>query len=62
MAELIEQNNKMQDKMTELGYYFWTDGGAAVNYTNGDGGEYQVTWSGHGNFFGGKGWNPGSAR
>jgi endo-1,4-beta-xylanase len=46
------------------GYYysFWTDGGAAVTYTNGNGGEYKVTWSGNGNFVGGKGWNPGSAR
>lgn len=49
---------------TNNGYYysFWTDGGAAVTYTNGPGGEYSVTWSGSGNFVGGKGWNPGAAR
>ena len=49
---------------TNNGFYysFWTDGGAAVTYTNGAAGEYSVTWSGNGNFVGGKGWNPGSAR
>ena len=47
------------------GYYFsfWTDGAGDVTYTNLDGGEYTVTWSGNaGNFVGGKGWNPGSAQ
>jgi endo-1,4-beta-xylanase len=49
---------------TSNGFYysFWTDGGAAVTYTNKAGGEYSVTWSGSGNFVGGKGWNPGAAR
>ncbi|KZP16331.1 glycoside hydrolase family 11 protein [Athelia psychrophila] len=49
---------------TSNGYYysFWTDGGAAVTYTNGAAGEYSVTWSGSGNFVAGKGWNPGAAR
>jgi endo-1,4-beta-xylanase len=48
---------------TSNGYYysFWTDGGAAVTYTNGAGGEYSVTWGTGGNFVGGKGWNPGGA-
>ncbi|CAG7853229.1 Probable endo-1,4-beta-xylanase A Short=Xylanase A; AltName: Full=1,4-beta-D-xylan xylanohydrolase A; Flags: Precursor [Serendipita indica DSM 11827] len=46
------------------GYYysFWTDGAGNVNYSNGSGGTYSVTWSGNGNWVGGKGWNPGSAR
>ncbi|OBT44926.1 hypothetical protein VE00_04766 [Pseudogymnoascus sp. WSF 3629] len=44
-------------------YSFWTDGAGDVTYTNKAGGEYSVTWSGNaGNFVGGKGWNPGSAR
>ncbi|CAJ2500597.1 Uu.00g034500.m01.CDS01 [Anthostomella pinea] len=49
---------------TNNGYYysFWTDGGADVTYTNGDAGEYSVTWSGDGNFVGGKGWATGSDR
>ena len=49
---------------TNNGFYysFWTDGGADVTYTNGNAGTYSVKWSGSGNFVGGKGWNPGSAR
>jgi endo-1,4-beta-xylanase len=49
---------------THNGYYysFWTDGAGTVNYSNGAGGSYSVTWSGNGNWVGGKGWKPGSAR
>ncbi|KAI5804289.1 endo-1,4-beta-xylanase [Geopyxis carbonaria] len=49
---------------THNGYYysFWTDGGSDVTYTNGAGGSYSVSWGTGGNFVGGKGWNPGSAR
>lgn len=49
---------------THNGYYysFWTDGGSDVTYTNGAGGSYSVNWKSGGNFVGGKGWNPGSAR
>lgn len=49
---------------THNGFYysFWTDGGSEVTYTNGNGGSYSVQWQSGGNFVGGKGWNPGSAR
>jgi len=49
---------------THNGYYysFWTDGAGNVRYTNEAGGQYSATWSGNGNWVGGKGWNPGTAR
>ncbi|KAK4151141.1 Xyn11B [Chaetomidium leptoderma] len=49
---------------THNGYYFsfWTDGGPNVRYTNEAGGQYSATWSGNGNWVGGKGWNPGTSR
>lgn len=41
-------------------YSFWVSG-SNVDYTNGDDGEYSVTWtSGTENFVAGKGWNPGA--
>jgi endo-1,4-beta-xylanase len=43
-------------------YSFWTDGAGQVSYTNGDAGQYSVTWSGDGNWVGGKGWATGSDR
>ena len=43
-------------------YSFWTDGAGNINYSNGAGGSYSVTWSGNGNWVGGKGWKPGSAQ
>ncbi|KAF2277382.1 endo-1,4-beta-xylanase I precursor [Westerdykella ornata] len=43
-------------------YSWWTDGGSQVTYTNGPGGQYSIQWGSGGNFVGGKGWNPGSAR
>ena len=63
-TELFARSGTPSSTGTNNGYYysFWTDGGAAVTYTNKAAGEYSVTWSGNGNFVGGKGWNPGAAR
>jgi len=63
-TELLARSGTASSTGTNGGFYysFWTDGGAAVTYTNDAGGEYSVTWSGNGNFVGGKGWNPGSAQ
>ncbi|KAK3365515.1 glycosyl hydrolases family 11-domain-containing protein, partial [Lasiosphaeria ovina] len=49
---------------THNGYYysFWTDGAGSISYTNEAGGQYTAKWSGNGNWVGGKGWNPGTAR
>ena len=49
---------------TNNGFYysFWTNGGGTVDYTNGDAGQYSVTWQNDGDFTCGKGWNPGSAQ
>lgn len=48
---------------TDNGYFysFWADY-SNVNYNNGPGGSYNVSWSTGGNFVAGKGWNPGSPR
>jgi endo-1,4-beta-xylanase len=63
-SELMRRSGTPSSTGTHNGYYysFWTDGGAAVTYTNKAGGEYSVTWSGNGNFVGGKGWMPGSSQ
>ncbi|KAI1878330.1 uncharacterized protein JN550_000512 [Neoarthrinium moseri] len=49
---------------TSGGYYysFWTDHDNSVTYTNGNAGQFSVSWNGDGNFVGGKGWSTGSAR
>ncbi|KAL2280957.1 hypothetical protein FJTKL_12099 [Diaporthe vaccinii] len=62
-SDLVARQSQSQTG-THNGYYysFWTDGGSQVTYTNGPGGQYSVTWGSGGNFVGGKGWNPGSAR
>jgi endo-1,4-beta-xylanase len=43
-------------------YSYWTEGSGNVNYNNGDGGSYTVSWQNAGNFVAGKGWNPGGAK
>lgn len=64
-GEILDKRSTPSSTGTNNGYYysFWTDGAGSVTYTNKAGGEYSVVWSGNaGNFVGGKGWNPGSAR
>ncbi|PPQ81418.1 hypothetical protein CVT24_001915 [Panaeolus cyanescens] len=42
-------------------YRWWTDGQGNATYTNGPGGSYTVAWTNsQGDFYGGKGWSPGS--
>ncbi|KAJ1324247.1 glycoside hydrolase family 11 protein [Microdochium nivale] len=43
-------------------YSFWSDDQGQVRYSNGNGGQYSVNWSGNGNWVGGKGWLPGTSR
>lgn len=63
-SELSARAGTPSSTGTHNGFYysFWTDGGGNVNYANGNGGSYSVNWQNVGNFVGGKGWNPGSAR
>ncbi|KAJ0363550.1 hypothetical protein COL26b_012896 [Colletotrichum chrysophilum] len=63
-GDLIKRQSTPSSTGTHNGYYYswWTDGGSQVTYTNGAGGSYSVVWQTGGNFVGGKGWNPGSAR
>jgi len=43
-------------------YSYWTDGRGSITYNNEAKGKYSCTWNNVGNWVGGKGWNPGSAR
>lgn len=63
-GNLIKRQSTPSSTGTHNGYYYswWTDGGSQVTYTNGAGGSYSIVWQTGGNFVGGKGWNPGSAR
>lgn len=63
-TDLVKRQSTPSSTGTHNGYYYswWTDGGSQVTYTNGAGGSYSVNWQSGGNFVGGKGWNPGSAR
>ncbi|KAI0476039.1 Xyn11A, glycoside hydrolase family 11 protein [Xylariaceae sp. FL0804] len=62
--EVLAKRLSTSETGTNNGFYysFWTDGGATVDYENGDAGEYSITWSGDGDFVGGKGWETGSDR
>jgi len=64
-TELVKRQNTPSGTGTSGGFYysFWTDGTGQVTYTNGNAGEYKVSWTGNkGNFVAGKGWRPGAAR
>ena len=43
-------------------YSWWADTTGSHVYNNGAGGSYDITWSGSGNFVGGKGYQTGAAR
>ena len=63
--EQIEANTKLRSFQsgTHDGYYWslWTDDrGGWVDYQNGSGGNYSVSWDYDGNFTCGKGWSSGS--
>jgi endo-1,4-beta-xylanase len=62
--ELFERQSTPSSTGYHNGYFYswWTDGASPVTYQNGAGGSYSVDWQSGGNFVGGKGWNPGSAR
>lgn len=40
----------------------WSDGTDQMTFTNGDDGQYSVSWSGSGDIVVGKGWETGSAQ
>lgn len=63
-AEALHARGITPGQGTHGGYFysFWTDGKGNVNFNNLNGGQYSVSWSGNGNWVGGKGWKPGSAR
>ncbi|CAG7850132.1 Endo-1,4-beta-xylanase 4 Short=Xylanase 4; AltName: Full=1,4-beta-D-xylan xylanohydrolase 4; Flags: Precursor [Serendipita indica DSM 11827] len=63
-SELLIRDSTPNSSGYKDGYYysFWSDGLGSVNYTNGRGGSYAITWSGPCSTIGGKGWNPGRAK
>ncbi|KAF9459224.1 xylanase A [Collybia nuda] len=62
-AELLQaRGGTPSSQGTHSGYFYswWTDNAAQATYTNLNGGQYSLQWSGNnGNLVGGKGWNPG---
>ncbi|KAK6542360.1 hypothetical protein TWF694_006319 [Orbilia ellipsospora] len=60
----LRKRNTPNQQGTNNGYFyqFWSDGGGTVNYSNGPGGEYSVTWSNVGDFTSGKGWQTAAPR
>ncbi|KAJ8516254.1 hypothetical protein ONZ45_g6416 [Pleurotus djamor] len=62
-TELYRRAATPNSQGTHSGFFYswWSDGQGDVTYTNLNGGQYSVEWSGdRGNLVGGKGWNPGT--
>ncbi|KAL2258812.1 hypothetical protein VTK26DRAFT_7728 [Humicola hyalothermophila] len=61
---LLTERGIQPGQGTHDGYFysFWKDDPGSVDFNNGPGGSYSVTWNNVNNWVGGKGWKPGPPR